>query len=575
MDSKQTKIAIGIMGLVPLLWLLSPFLLAFREPLLSYPQHNPSFDSDNAYRLTKEFVTQHPRRVFGSLESRQSTGYLQNYLIDLGYSVEFSHFDARIGGSKQVGRNVLALKEGDNPDIIAIIAHFDTARITEQGAMKNGAAVGILLEMARMFSGSPTSRSLLFVFSDGEEWGMLGAKDLVENYSGRNKIVAALSLDHVSLGDLAGFCLEETGQLAGFTPPWLRQLVQDSIESQNMPVKAPSGLQEHLERALRISWADQGPFLAAGIPAINLGSTSTNRARERDVYHSPQDTVENLRAASIEKYGVTAEHIIRTLDGLPSIPKESQESFNLWGALFLRSNAIWALHALSFMPLAVIFCFHLKNFKSRLTGIRIGRELLAFFATILPFLALYFSIGLFSGLHFLPSYTLYPPMPKDPALVNPPWGLLGIIFGAALVIAVVSCAIGILAFRNFSKPDYYASKLVLLGLMLILVSAALLHNSYWATTFLLLPAWIWALIKGGQKLGKRLKNGIWIPAAGIPYFAILGMYASRLDTSWNFVWYQVLALNTGLFTGTGFLLGVAAISIGIRFIAIQFRNSTM
>jgi len=575
MDSKQTKIAIGVIGLVLLLWLLSPFLIAFRQPPLPHSQQPTSFDPANAYRLTEEFVTQYPHRVFGSLESRQSTGYLHDYLVDLGYSVEYSHFDARIGGSKQVGRNVLALKKGSNRETVVLIAHFDTARTTEQRAMKNGAAVGILLEMARLFSQSPTNRSLLFVFSDGAEWGMLGAKDLAENYSGRNNIVAALSLDHVSLGNLAGFCLEETGQLVGFTPPWMRQLVRHSIETQDLPVAAPSGLQEHLERALRISWADQGPLLAAGIPALNLGSIAADRVLARNVYHSQQDTIKNLEVASIERYGVTAEHIARVLDELPSIPKESQESFNLWRALFLRSNAIWALHALAFMPLAVIFCFLLKNYRSRLTGIRIGRELLVFFATSLPFLAIYFSIGVFRGLRFLPIYALYPPMPKDPALANPPWGLLGAIFGAALIIAAVSCAIGILAFRDFPKPDYNASKLVLLALMLILVFLALLYNSYWATIFLLLPAWIWAWIKGAEKLSKRLKNGIYILAAGIPYFAILGMYASRLDMSWNFVWYQILALNTGLFTGIGFLLGVAAISIAIRFVAIQFRNSTL
>jgi len=572
MDSKQTRIVIGVMGLVFLAWILLPFLLGFRELPLSQTQPSTSFNSANAYEATKGFVTQFPRRVFGSLESRQSTGYLRDYLVDLGYSVDYSHFDARIGGSKQVGRNVLALKEGDSTEIVALIAHFDTARTTKQGAMKNGAGVGVLLEMARLFSKSPTRRSLLFIFSDGEEWGMLGAKDLAENYSGRNSIVAVLSLDHVSLGDLAGFCLEETGQLTGFAPPWLRQLVQHAAEANGLPVKAPSGLQEHIERALHISWADQGPFLAAGIPAINLGSASTDRAREKAVYHSPLDTVENLKVASIEKYGAAAERIVRTLDGVPSIPKESLESFKLWGTLFLGSNAISALHILAFIPLPVVFYFHLRNYGGRLNRIRIGRELLAFLATTMPFVAIYFSISLTRGLRLLPIYDLYPATPKDPVLENPSWGLLGAIFGTAFVIAIVCYAIGKLTIRNLPKPDYYVSKLVLLGLMLIFVSAALLYNSYWATTFLLLPAWIWALIAGGQMPGKRATNGIAILAAGIPYCVVLWMYASKLDLSWNFVWYQVLALNTGLFTGAGYFLGVAAISIGIRFLAIQFRN---
>jgi hypothetical protein len=569
MNSKQTKALMCVSALVLFAWLLSALLLSTREPASLQTRAPLSFDATLAYRAAQEFVTQYPRRVLGSIESRQSTGYLHDYLAGLGYTIDYSHFDARITGRIQVGRNVLGYKQGRSPEILALIAHFDTARTTVQGAMENGAAVGVLLEMARIFAGSPTRRSLLFILSDGEEWGMLGAQDLATSYPGRNRIVAVLSLDNVSIGDLADFRLEETGQLEGFTPPWLRQLAERAAAAQGLPVMAPSGFQEHLERALLISWADQGPFLRAGIPAIDLGSESTDRVREKAVYHSPQDTIENIKLASIEKYGLVAERILRSLDDLQSIPRESMESFRLWDALFLRPKAMSRLHIIVFLPLPVIFCFHLINHHKQLNLFRMGRELLAYFGTILPFGALFFFISLVRALRLFPHYSLYPATAKDPVLENPAWGLLGGIFGAAFIVAIICCLIGKYGLRSLPKPEFYVSKVVLLGLMLIAVAFALSHNSYWASTFFVLPAWVWAMVGHSRALSRQLRNGTWIVAAGIPYYALLWMYCSRLGLGWNLIWYQVLALNTGMFSAAGYFLATALMALGIRFLAIQ------
>ena len=230
MNARQMRIVIVAVGLVLLTWIFGPLLLSRHEPDLPLNNAPLAFNAELAYRTAREFTTQFPTRVLGSLESRQSTGYLQGSLAALGYSVEFSNFDGRIGGRKQAGRNTLAFKQGSSSEIIALVAHMDTAKPTRYGAMKNGAAVGALLELARLFSKDSSHRSLLFVISDGGEWGSIGAQDLSMNYPAKNRIVAVLSLDHVAVGDLAGFRLEETGQLGGFTPPWLRRLAERAVE---------------------------------------------------------------------------------------------------------------------------------------------------------------------------------------------------------------------------------------------------------------------------------------------------------------------------------------------------------
>jgi hypothetical protein len=572
MDSKQTKIVLGVFAFVLFACLISPLLFSMREPDRVPGAMSLSFNASRAYAATAEFVRLFPNRAFGSLESRQSTGFLHERLVSLGYDVSYTHFDARISRRSQVGRNVLAFKQGQSSEILAVIAHLDSSRTTLQGAAENGSGVGVLLELARVFAANPTHRSLLLIFSDGGEWGSVGAKDVAENHQQRDKIAAVISLDHVTSGDLAAFCLEGTGQLNGFAPAWLRQMARDAAKAQGLPVSDVFGIREHFERAILISAADQGPFLRVGIPAINLGSISTDEVNDRARHHSPQDTIDHLKMGSFAKYGNAAEQMVRSLDVLKEIPTEAPGAFKLWGSLYLKPMVAPALHIIAFLPFILIFGFHLRNHRGRLNAIGVAREVLVSLGTALPFLSLLFSIGLARALRSIPLYSLYPPSAKDTVLANPPWNVLGIILCAAIFLALFFYIIGKYSIRELPKPDFHASKQVLLALMLILVFLAYLKNSYWATAFLLLPAWIWALVGHAQTRTKQVRNGLLILAAGIPYYAALAFYSSRLEMSWNFIWYQVLAFSSGLFATSSCFMGIAAVVLGIRFLVIQFRD---
>jgi hypothetical protein len=573
MNSKQKRVLLFPMGFALLIWSIFSFAISKREPDFPLSSDPLIFNAADAYRITREFVTGNPRRVLGSIESRQSTAYLHDHLEKLGYQVSYSHFDALIGKRKEVGRNILAFKQGQTGEIIVLAAHYDTARTTVQGAMENGAGVGVLLELARILASKPTRRSILLLFSDGEEWGMLGTRDLTSSYPQRGRIIAALSLDHVSVGNLAAVCLQTTGQIRGFSPPWLRQVAAQAARASNLPVLEPSGLREHFERALLISQADQGPFLRAGIPAINLGSKSTDRSYEKSVYHSPEDKIENLKISSFEQYGRAAEKILYSLDDLASIPPESSGYFRLSNSLYYHPVSITVLHFILFLPPALIFFFCLKNYRRELSAAGIGREALTYLATVLPFLAFYFAIGLCRALRLLPIYGLFPP--KDPLLENPNWGILGAILGTALLVAIICCTAVLFSFRRRPKPDYYVSKTVLLGIAVILIAFSLFYNSYWATLFLVVPTWIWALAGRGGKVRLTVARWALMIAAGIPYYVFLWVLASQLSLSWNLIWYQVLALNSGIFASTGFFLGVAAIALGLRFLAIQPRATNL
>ena len=531
----------------------------------------PRFSASRAFDTTREFVTKFPKRLFGSLESRQSTGYLSEKLTAMGYEVEYVHFDGRIGGGQQAGRNVLAYKQGETDELIAVTAHFDTARPTIQGAAKNGAAVGVLLELAELFSEENNRRSLLFAFTDGGEWGSTGANDLCLNYEKKDRIVAVLTLDYVAPGDLAGFRLNTVGQLSGSTPPGIRKPAEDVVKNQTPPVPVKSGglEMELLENAFMISRSDQGPFLKTGIPAINLGSFSTDRKREGAILHSSEDTIENLKIETIDKYGRVAEQIVRSFAESPEIPVSSG---------LPRKNTSEKTCGSILIFIVVIIFFYIKDSRKGLGLAPMVRELMAFLATWFPFLVLFLGIRLAYAARQLPFYDLYPAIAKDPVMHNPPWKIIAIIAAGVLFSAIAVWIIARYFLKESTKHDYLNSCAALWCVLAVTIFLSAVYNPFWAAVFFIAPGILWPMPQSGKNAesdsGKRNQRAkiilgtAHIAAAAVPACLALWWLAANLGFGWNFFWYQTLALTTGLFSPFAYFAGTAVIAVGIRFIVV-------
>jgi len=545
------------------------FIIKFRYVEVIVDDAPSRFSAARAFDTTREFVTQFPMRRFGSLEARQSTGYLSNRLTAMGYEVEYVNYDGRIGGGQQAGRNVLAYKQGDTDEIIVVTAHFDTARPTVQGAAKNGAAVGVLMELAELISEEKTRRSLLFAFTDGGEWGSTGARDLTLSYERKDQIVAALTLDYVAPGDLAGFRLDTIGQLGGATPYGLRKLAEDvaGALSPPVPVKSLWLESELLEKAFRISRSDQGPFLKAGIPAINLGSFSTNAKREKTISHSSEDTIENLKIDTIDKYGRVAEQIVRSLAKSPEIPPFSDRPSRVSGTIGQILN-LFLITVGIILPVAYI-----RDSRKILNLAQTGRELLAFLATWFPLLVLYLGIRLAYAARQFPFYDLYPAVAKDPVMHTPPLKVIIIIVAGVLFAAVAAWIIARYFLKEWTKPDYRNSCAALWCILAVTVLLAVAYNPFWAAIVFIAPGILWPLPQSRNNAepgtGKRIFNIVCIAAAMVPACLALCWLAAKLGFGWNFLWYQTLALTTGLFSPFAYFAGTALIAVGIRFMVIS------
>ena len=89
-----------------------------------------------------------------------------------------------------LGVNVVAVKEGQVPDAVVVVAHHDTVP-GSGGADDNGSGVVALLELARLLAPMRFRCSLLMAAVDHEELGFLGSRHLVGRLRAERRVLGA------------------------------------------------------------------------------------------------------------------------------------------------------------------------------------------------------------------------------------------------------------------------------------------------------------------------------------------------------------------------------------------------
>ena len=148
-------------------------------------------------------------RQTGSAGLRWATDYIYEELVGLGYSLEFRDW-SREGWSD---RNLIARKVGVSAPIeeVYLVAHVDGVQPTAEerfpAADDNASGAVDLLEVARVLSTFSFSRTVVLLFSTGEEHGGLGAGSYLDQLSSQelSRIKYAVNVDMVGYdGDRDG-----------------------------------------------------------------------------------------------------------------------------------------------------------------------------------------------------------------------------------------------------------------------------------------------------------------------------------------------------------------------------------
>ena len=218
----------------------------------------------------------------------------------LGFTVRIQAAEARrpeAGLSGSVN-NIIAVRAGASPEAFGIVAHYDSVA-GSPGAGDDGLGLAVGLEAARVLAARGERQwTLMVLFTDAEEDGLLGAAALVEDGEIRNRLKAYVNID--STGADSPVVLFETGPGNGWlTATWARAALRP---------RGSSSLGEIYQRMPNDT--DFSVFRRAGIPGLNLAAVGNTYA-----YHSPLDDTYRVSDRAIRDMGDTVVSVADALEG--------------------------------------------------------------------------------------------------------------------------------------------------------------------------------------------------------------------------------------------------------------------
>ena len=192
--------------------------------------------------------------------------------------------------------NVLAAIPGRTADTIVLMAHYDSVP-NAPGAGDDGAAVAALIEMTRIVkAGAPYRNTILLVFTDAEETGLLGAEAFFAESPAAKRVKAVINLE--GSGSSGPVYLLRTGPASGELMAAFRDVAPHPV--------AQSFTEEIFKRMPNDT--DFSVSLRAGLPGIDFAF-----AGERNHYHTPLDSIANLDLGTLQHHGENTLPLLRTL----------------------------------------------------------------------------------------------------------------------------------------------------------------------------------------------------------------------------------------------------------------------
>lgn len=494
------------------------------------------FNAASAMAYTRALAELHPDRVTGTQGSRRAARFLKRTFESLGYRVRLQRFPVWIYGKRVEGENVVAtLARTSAPSrYVAVLAHYDHPRTTHQAAEDDASGVGAVLELARATRGRIADP--VFVATDAEEIGMIGARNLIPFFKERGD-GSAISIDYLNAGASHAMQLTASGQFGGYTPIALRQIVREAAQQQSRTVLFPYGAAEWIDRAVERSFQDQGPLNEAQIPAVNIVSVPADVHAARRRYHTPADVYAHFEPAVFAMVGRTAERTMLTAAIDDTVG--AGDGFMITPGRYLPYATLWWILFLPLVPLIVaVACAGPERapFKARLIALTV------------PAFAAYVLVRQLALHNVIPRSELYPAPPKDPSLYHPAaLAVLGIV--VALVVGY-----GLLALRP--TPLFGKGTLLLWATALALAAFAVNPFGLWLYLGIFLCAAALLVERTGAKA--LAINFTMLALAAVPFAIVVWYFAREIFVGPYVVWYLVLQAAYG--TWSFWVVGAAIVA---------------
>lgn len=325
------KWAIGL-GAFLLIVLSAGFAVYRIQPMAALSADAPLTEFSAARAMKHLEVLSRSPRPMGSLEHAQAREYIIRTLEEAGLKPEVQQttVSAPAGaGSSSVGvvSNVVARLRGvEGGKAVLLSGHYDTVP-NSPGASDNGAGVVTLLETLRALkAGAPLKHDVIFLFTDGEEVGLLGAKAFVTEHPSAKDVGLALNFD--ARGNSGVPIMFETSERNG-------RLIDEFAEAAPRPVA--NSLAFEVYRLMPNS-TDMTVFKGAGLDGLNFGYIDGVSR-----YHTSLDTFQDFDPRSLQHQGSYALALARRFGDakLESLKETNSVYFDVLGLFLVRySNSL-------------------------------------------------------------------------------------------------------------------------------------------------------------------------------------------------------------------------------------------
>ena len=264
---------------------------------VSLPQTVHAEYGDNAYAFMKQLQSNYPYRQVNSSNGMLSGAeeWLKSQIVTMGYEYMAQPFTmtSADGVTPCYGENLIFSKQGASDRVIVVGAHYDCVEQTF-GTDDNASGVGVLLELASIYSTKESPYTIRFVLFSAEEPGCLGSQYYVDNLSQeeRDRIACMINIDTIAAGDnmyLYGGTVDDSGSIV---QDWAVYQAQSAADLLGIDMSFHPDVNDSFPTPTKATASDQMPFANVGIPYIYCEASNWNGEPYTNFYQTSNSAVD-------------------------------------------------------------------------------------------------------------------------------------------------------------------------------------------------------------------------------------------------------------------------------------------
>lgn len=263
---------------------------------VSFPQTVHAEYGDNAYAFMKQLQSNYPYRQVNSSNGMLSGAeeWLKAQIATMGYEYMAQPFTmtSADGVTPCYGENLIFSKQGASDRVIVVGAHYDCVEQTF-GTDDNASGVGVLLELASIYSTKESPYTIRFILFSAEEPGCLGSQYYVDNLSQeeRDRIACMINIDTIAAGDnmyLYGGTVDDSGSIV---QDWAVYQAQSAADLLGLDMSFHPDVNDSFPTPTKATASDQMPFANVGIPYIYCEASNWNGEPYTNFYQTSNSAV--------------------------------------------------------------------------------------------------------------------------------------------------------------------------------------------------------------------------------------------------------------------------------------------